>query len=77
MQTSQTVEIENLTFADWQAIAIACGNSEKYGLYKWLENASSSSLKQIAIEEWIELAQLVGYSQAWAAKKFVENKLAA
>lgn len=70
-ESTLTIETNKLTFADWQEIAGACENSEKWGLFKWLEN--SSDLKSVDIEGWKRIAQVIGYSKQWAAKMYMEH----
>jgi Ni,Fe-hydrogenase III large subunit len=70
MQTKTTLEIKALTFADWQAIASACSNSNTWAFYKWVENCSD--LEKVSRAEMSEIAKELGYSIGWVANKIDE-----
>jgi len=70
-QEQTSIDVKRLTFEDWQQIASACENSEKWGFYKWLEN--SSELKTVGLDTWKNISNNLGYSKQWAAKMYMEH----
>lgn len=72
MQLTATIEVSALTLGDWLAISKAVGNSDKYALYKWLENTTEETLTALTVNEWFDIAKRFEYSGAWAAKKYGE-----
>ncbi len=67
-----TVNVNELTLKDWQNIATAVDNSQKWALYNWLE--CSQSLSQLSMDNWLEIARLIGYKENWALLRYQEHR---
>lgn len=70
-QSIKTIpDVKLLTFADWQAIAAACCNTNTWAFIRWVE--TSSQLDELTRDDIDTVAKATGQTASW-----VTNELAA
>ncbi|WP_414587428.1 hypothetical protein [Scytonema sp. PCC 10023] len=58
-----TINICDLTLADWFAIARANGSPKQWGFFRWTY-AATSLLEELSLEEWEIAVEQAGYDKS-------------
>lgn len=71
-QKWSTADITTLDFKTWYSISEAMGTFPNVSVTKWVQTVKPELLKSLTLEEWEDIANTVGFSDAWAYRKFKE-----